>query len=626
MMGPAAVDVDGQISQYLQIGASKNFFLYAGAGSGKTSSLITALMNVRAAGGEALQARGSKIAVITYTNAATEEIRLRLGDDSLVHVSTIHSFAWKLVKDFPADIAAWLDTNLIEENESLRQAEAKGRAGTKASAERLRKIARNERVRAELPEIRRFNYSPSQTRPARGGLSHAQVLRVAAYLLLSKPVFQQILVGRYPILLVDEVQDTNKDIMTALLAVTKSHERTFTLGLFGDTMQRIYADGKTDLEESLTQEWGRPEKLVNYRSSKRIVDLINQIRSDADGRTQAAVQGAAEGQVRLFLAAGGTAVRGDVEGFVLEAMAAATGDEYWLRDGYVKTLLLEHAMAAERLGFVDFLEAFSGDSDVKSAVMSRESIQGGTVHFLGSQVLPLAKALRSSRNFEADRLLRSHSPLLRSEATADTEAARGQLVQSIRSAVLSLSSLWSRGEPVVLGAVIREVADSGLLELPDELQDVLALDGLTGVADLPPEGSDQESPTLLAWGNAMAVDFDQFERYYEYVVGRSNLDTHQGVKGLEFPRVCVILDDLAAKGFLFNYGKLFNATPLSATDLSHVSAGEESTLDRTRRLFYVACSRARSSLAVVLYADDLVSAQERAVEAGWFTEAEVVIL
>jgi len=45
-------------------------------------------------------------------------------------------------------------------------------------------------------------------------------------------------------LLIDESQDTNKTLMEALLVVQSQQKKKFLLGLFGDTMQRIYADGK----------------------------------------------------------------------------------------------------------------------------------------------------------------------------------------------------------------------------------------------------------------------------------------------------------------------------------------------------------------------------------------------
>ena len=55
---------------------------------------------------------------------------------------------------------------------------------------------------------------------------------------------QSILVNQYPFLLVDESQDTNKRIVDALLAVQAANVGRFSLGFIGDTMQRIYNDGK----------------------------------------------------------------------------------------------------------------------------------------------------------------------------------------------------------------------------------------------------------------------------------------------------------------------------------------------------------------------------------------------
>ena len=43
---------------------------------------------------------------------------------------------------------------------------------------------------------------------------------------------------------------------------------------------------------------------------------------------------------------------------------------------------------------------------------------------------------------------------------------------------------------------------------------------------------------------------------------------------------------------------------LSETDRKHIAAGEETTVDRTRRLFYVSCTRALKDLAVVLFTTD----------------------
>ena len=68
------------------------FVVRAGAGSGKTTSLIKALDWVISEHGASMRAKKQKVACITYTDLAAKEILADVNDDPLVHVSTIHSF------------------------------------------------------------------------------------------------------------------------------------------------------------------------------------------------------------------------------------------------------------------------------------------------------------------------------------------------------------------------------------------------------------------------------------------------------------------------------------------------------------------------------------------------------
>ena len=60
------------------------------------------------------------IAVITYTNAACDEIKRRVQYHPLFQISTLHSFAWTLIQPYTKDIKDFLFTDLsqrIEEYE-----------------------------------------------------------------------------------------------------------------------------------------------------------------------------------------------------------------------------------------------------------------------------------------------------------------------------------------------------------------------------------------------------------------------------------------------------------------------------------------------------------------------------
>lgn len=96
------------------------------------------------------------------------------------------------------------------------------------------------------------------------------------------------------------------------------------------------------------------------------------------------------------------------------------------------------------------------------------------------------------------------------------------------------------------------------------------------------EGSDE---ILLAWDIALQATFSQIENYNIYLSKDSAFATHQGVKGLEFERVMVIIDDEEAKGFSFSYDKLFGSKELTDGDNKNLAEGKENGIDKTRRLF-----------------------------------------
>jgi DNA helicase-2/ATP-dependent DNA helicase PcrA len=56
----------------------------------------------------------------------------------------------------------------------------------------------------------------------------------------------------------------------------------------------------------------------------------------------------------------------------------------------------------------------------------------------------------------------------------------------------------------------------------------------------------------------------ELERYRRYLAGKSELATHQVVKGSEFTHVMVVMDDEQSGGNQISYDKLFGATELES--------------------------------------------------------------
>lgn len=612
--------IESALASFLDLEKPTSFFLFAGAGSGKTRSLVQALKHIAAKYGDTLRLRARQVAVITYTNAACDEITRRVEYDPLFVVSTIHSFAWSQIKGFSFDIREWLRKNLQTEIAELIAEEAKGRAGTKASASRQASIDSKSRRLARLDEIRTFTYNPNSDNRERNALNHSEVVKIFATFLLEKSLMQRMFVEKFPFLLIDESQDTNKFLIEALLAVQAAHASRFCLGLIGDTMQRIYLDGRERIESDIPKSWAVPEKKLNHRSPKRIVRLINKIRGDADAHTQQARDDAIEGWVRLFVFSIDTADKPAVEDRVRAYMAEATGDAEWNERDSCKILTLEHHMAAKRMGFERLFEALAPIEQFRTAFLDGSF---APTRFFTHSVLPLVSAQQRGDKFGAAKIVRESSPLLSKDMLKGSQKPLDQL-RNTQSAIDSLMALWEHGEPTC-AAILANIAETNLFALPDSLRSALAAANIEPTKIQDDELADPITDNVAALLAFLDCPFSMIKPYASYVAHEASFDTHQGVKGLEFDRVMVLMDDGDARGFLFGYDKLLGAKAPSASDLKNEQEGKESSIDRTRRLFYVTCSRAKRSLALVAYSVDPTAVKAHVVAADLFSDEEVLL-
>lgn len=608
-------EADEVIARCVTASPPKSFFLFAGAGSGKTRSLVEALRVIKGNVADRFRLHGRQVGVITFTNKACDEIKRRLEYDPLFAVSTIHSFAWSLIGGLNGDIREWLRTNLKAEIEEIAAKERKGRAGTTASQDRVAALAaKNERL-LSLDGIRRFIYSPDGDNPEENALNHAEVIKISSAFLSGSLMMQRILVNRFPILLVDESQDTDRSLMEALLLTEAKQSAVFSLGIIGDMMQRIYMAGKMDLGTDLPVGWATPKKLMNHRSGSRIVRLINQIRQPVDGQAQRFRTDRGEGFVRLFILPTEIADKPRQEDAVYRRMAEHTGDAGWKnpREG-VKTLILEHHMAARRLGFLPMWEALHSVSRLQTALRDGSL---PPLQFFSQTVLPLIHSQRRGDRFRVASVVRSHSPFLDKRGMKARGCDQLSQISAARSAVDSLANLWADAKCPTFLDVLCCIRHTGLFVIPEEIR----------AFSSSPEGASEDQQTaeeykadeISAWRSFLETPFEQVEAYSEYIHGKAAYDTHQGIKGLEFPRVCVIMDDSETRGFMFSYEKLFGAK----VDSSRSAPSQETSVDRTRRLFYVTCSRAEDSLALIAYSANPQKVREHVLHEGWFTEDEV---
>ena len=85
----------------------------------------------------------------------------------------------------------------------------------------------------------------------------------------------------------------------------------------------------------------------------------------------------------------------------------------------------------------------------------------------------------------------------------------------------------------------------------------------------------------------MTVPYKEVQSLYRYLEGMTPFSTQHKTKGAEFDNVLVILDN--GNWNNYNFEKLFTA---SIGDL------QNSVAKRTRKIFYVCCTRTKENLAV----------------------------
>ena len=609
-------NIDSQVDETLEkcilATPRKSFFLFAGAGSGKTYSLVLLLKKIREKIGQDLMLRGKNVAVITYTNAATDEIINRLDYSPVFHISTIHSFVWDVIKYYQNDIkqlyCQYLRDDIRIIGEKLDSARNKTTKTYRTNFEKMNYL-KDRLERAET--IEKFVYNPNGSNPEYNALNHADVIKISAQMIMNSLMLQRIIAQRYPIFLIDESQDTKKELVDAFFSIQKNFGETFTLGLLGDQKQRIYTDGKKDMVSIIPIEWEKPVKKMNYRSAKRIVKLANAIGKDIDFHAeQVSREDAIEGFARLFIVQQGNGINKDeVEQTVMKKMCELTKDAKWVEaNTNVKILTLEHMMAARRLGFEQFFGPLS-----KVTKYQMTFLQGtvSELEFFTKEILPIADSIKEDGRIALE-ILKSNSPLLSKKNIEKSYELYLRCREETGTVAKKVNDDHSIRE------VVKAVRDSQLLTIPEVIRQACEL--------TPDEINDEMEEDLQAWVKVMDLPISMVRKYDDYVNQHTRFDTHQGVKGLEFERVMVIIDDSEAKGFMFSYDKLFGVKELTETDIKHIEAGEESSIDRTLRLFYVTCTRAKESLSIIMYTSDPNKVRNQAINKGWFAEQEIELL
>jgi DNA helicase-2/ATP-dependent DNA helicase PcrA len=206
----------------------RSFVLEAGAGSGKTYTLIETINYLLQENTAHLKREGKRIVCITYTNVAKNEIIHRLENNPLVIVSTIHEFLWDCIKSYNRQLVVELDKlNTLMHQE-------------KPDKFNLNLIERINQVKYNDSSFRDFEI---------GQIHHDDVITLSKAMFENYPLLTTIVADKYPFILVDEYQDTASETVTALIdSLLERNKGKVLVGFYGDSYQKIYDTGVGSLE------------------------------------------------------------------------------------------------------------------------------------------------------------------------------------------------------------------------------------------------------------------------------------------------------------------------------------------------------------------------------------------
>ncbi len=595
----APTEADLAVRECLE--ANRSFALVAGAGSGKTTSLITALDTIRSLCGRTLTQNSQRVACITYTNRAVEVIRSRLGFDELFYVATLHSFLWGEIGRFKRDVGEALKNHRIPELLAKARERDTGRETMDARKARDQ-VARLEADLAGIAGVTDFRYEDTEASDyLKGRLSHDDIIGIAGYLMANRPKFRRLLGWRYPYILVDEAQDTFGPIVEGL-NLTCSQDGLPIVGYFGDPWQQIY-EGRTG--DFVLPPGGRSiTKVENYRSSQQVIDLLNAFRPDVQqvpaGENQGRV-GSVE--VRLVRAESPEGERKRYSEPQLEralvAMDQALEVWGWAKRQDVVRLFLVRQMIARRLGFSSLHQLFTGQY---ASTRAQDEYASGEHYLLKpfiKTICPLINAHQCGDNRKVIDILRSDSPAYGSVGPNATSKLRGMIDMSKKD-LHELSRLWGSAR---IRDVLSYCLDRDLLRVHDRLRDQLARGPQT----------EHYNETLHAEdkGNWLADQyFDmptrELQAYCDFTLEKTAYSTQHGVKGEEYRNVLVVFDDVEAGWSHYSFTKLL--TPRAAGEPT------DGQRDRSRRLAYVCFSRARENLRILLFTPEPERARQELIE------------
>lgn len=525
--------VDEQIIKTLQAGHS--FRVEAGAGSGKTYSLNRVIEWIQENMWLEYSRKKKNVACITYTNAAVEVITERLSKDSFIIPSTIHSFAWNAIKQYQSYLV-----NIVTTDSDFFTDEG------------------------DFFKVNEVTYTLGHRYKENGVLYlyHDDVLKLFCKL-LDNVKFRRVFSDKYPLILIDEYQDSYKPIIERFVKYFIAEKRSPQFAFFGDAWQTIYQSNKACgiiQHENLEV----IKKGANFRSAPRIVQLLNVLRPDLP---QTSAIDNFQGEVVVITCEDYEGERRTDRNFqgeipleelkvrlnkITEIIKQNTADSDTL-----KILMITHKVLATQQGYEQLL------SIINNGLRDKED---PFLLFFMDIVEPIYHALETlNMQLLFDTLGIKRYPINKKSEKAKWKIFQEKLRETRQKKAID---------------VIEVINQTKLIPFPPKL------DKWYDLYHNAPETIYSSNTSIQTF---LELDYTQFISAMEFLYPEALFSTEHGVKGEEYDNIVFVI----SKGWNMYQFEIY--APM-ITGKVPVPSGKQTSFERNRNLFYVCCSRPRKRL------------------------------
>ncbi len=592
------------------IDEEKSFVLEAGAGSGKTFTLIQTLNYVIKNHSNELKKTNQKIVCITYTNIAKNEIIDRIENNELILVLTIHEFLWKSIKQFQKQLKIQLcelnEINFI--NDKKKEDE---------DSRYIKKLAE----RIELVDKVEYN-DTSFNDFEKGIIQHDDVIEITKMMYDNYPLLTNIVSSKYPYIFIDEYQDTAEETIFCLIdCLLKRKNKKFVIGFYGDSHQKIYDNGIGNLEKYYTSNGGQIElvkKEENYRSSQSVVGLLNNFRKNIQQKPQKKLQGSSK---FIYWAKHPPKPKDKIKDFnenlaplknnFYDKVIKKLSENEWVFEGKSNSriLILANSRVANRAGFGNLFKLFSKryPKSVKEILLDRNhalitffvgSIDKKTSQERITGLEHLIDFWNEKNQNEVIRFIKKNGSILNGEFRHENKKQIADF----------LENLSTNRKDWKVKDVYKFVTENGLIsnQKIQEFCEKLFINP----EKLDDKERERQNKNGVLFDDFMDLSYLELLNFWKHVQNNTVFSTKHGTKGNEFKNVLAVIDDTEWTQ-KYNFKDFFNDS--------------ESTHDRklrTRNLFYVECSRAIENLIILC----LSELDEKAILniKSWFGEKNVI--